>query len=58
MIDDNFDNVTGYQGWAQISFLMRKGKKVYLTNIVDFNDLTTIGNHWTLLDRTPFGVRS
>ena len=56
MVNDDFDDVTGYGGWAQISVFVREGKKAYLTNIVAFDDLTTIGNHWTLLDRTPFGV--
>ena len=56
MVGDDFDNATGYDGWAQISVFVREGKKAFLTNVVAFDDLKTIGNHWTLLDRTRFGV--
>ena len=54
--NDDFDAVTSYDGWAQISVFVREGKTAYLTNIVAFDDLKNIGNHWTLLERTPIGV--
>lgn len=55
IVGDAFDVETGYKGWAQVSVLVRDGDKAFLTNVVSFDDLKSIGNHWTLLDRTPFG---
>lgn len=52
-----FADATGYDGWAQISVFVRKGDSVYLTNVVAFEDLVTIGNHWTLLDRAPLDLK-
>ncbi len=54
--DESFHEATGYDGWAQISVFLRDGDTAYLANIVPFDDLVTIGNHWTLLDRTPLGL--
>lgn len=56
IIGDEFDDMTGYDEWAQISVFIRDGGKAYLANVVPFDDLKTIGNHWTLLDRTPCGT--
>lgn len=56
MVGEDFHDATGYDGWAQISVFIREGTTVFLTNVVPFNDLATIGNHWTLLDRTPLGL--
>ncbi|MCR9196439.1 MAG: DUF899 domain-containing protein [Hyphomonas sp.] len=55
LVDEGFNEATGYEDWAQISIFVRKGDAVYLTNTVPFDDLVTIGNHWTLLERTPLG---
>lgn len=55
--DERLNEATGYDGWAQISIFLRAGETVYLTNTVPFGDLVTIGNHWTLLERTPLGLR-
>ena len=56
LIGDAFDQATGFEGWAQISVLVRDGGKAFLANFVPFDDLRNIGNHWSLLERAPFGV--
>lgn len=55
--DETFHQMTGYEGWAQISVFVDDGEHAYLANTVPMEDLTSIGNHWTLLERCPFGVR-
>lgn len=57
LVDEGFNRATGYNDWAQISIFVRQGDAVYMTNTVPFDDLVTIGNHWTLLERTPLGAR-
>ncbi|KNH03586.1 hypothetical protein J121_460 [Qipengyuania citrea LAMA 915] len=56
LIGDGFEEATGFDGWAQISIFLRDGNTVYLANVVPFDDLVNIGNHWTLLDRAPIGI--
>jgi predicted dithiol-disulfide oxidoreductase (DUF899 family) len=56
IVGDDFDDATGYAGWAQISIFARDGEAAYLANVVPFDDLKNIGNHWNLLERTPFDV--
>ncbi|WP_338446951.1 DUF899 family protein [Pelagerythrobacter marensis] len=54
--DETFNKVTGYEGWAQLSIFVHDGEHSHLANIVPMEDLTAIGNHWTLLERCPFGL--
>ena len=56
MVGEDFHDATGYNGWAQISVFIREGATTFLTNVVAFDDLATIGNHWTLLERAPLGL--
>jgi hypothetical protein len=56
IVGDDFDDATGYAGWAQISIFARDGHAAYLANVIPFDDLKNVGNHWSLLERTPFDV--
>lgn len=56
LVGEDFLDATGYGGWAQISVFLRDCDTAYLANIAPFDDLVNIGNHWTLLERTPLGI--
>jgi len=57
VVGEDFHELTGYDGWAQLSIFVREGEDAYLANIVPMRDLATIGNHWTILERCPLGLK-
>lgn len=52
-VGEEFLEDVGYTDDAQLTVFLRDGDAVYRTYATSGRVLTTLGNHWTLLDLTP-----
>lgn len=55
LVGDDFNTDAGYAGEAQITVFLRDAEMAFRTYATSGRSLEAIGNHWTLLDLTPFG---